>query len=158
MNPFFIDLLTFLNVFFRSRYSLGLEIVAHRQQVGVLERTHTRPRLRIRDRLFWILLRRYWPAWSSAMVIVKPETVVAWHRAGFRLFWRLKSRPKRFGRPGIDAEIRALIRRMVEENAGWGAPRVHGELLKLGFDVSEPTVSRYLRRLYPREQPCGSCY
>jgi putative transposase len=133
MIPFFIGLLTFLNVFFSSRYSLGLEIVALRQQLGVLKRKHTRPRLRLRDRVFWILLRRYWPGWSGALVIVRPETVVAWHRAGFRLLWRLKSRPKKSGRPRIDAEIRALIRRMVEENAGWGAPRVHGELLKLGF-------------------------
>jgi transposase InsO family protein len=152
MIPFFIGALAFVTAFLRSRYSLGLEIVALRQQLGVLKRKHTRPRLRIRDRIFWILLRRYWPGWSSALVIVRLETVVAWHRAGFRLFWRLKSRPKKFGRPRIDAEIRALIRRMVEENAGWGAPRVHGELLKLGFDVSECTVSRYLRRLYPREQ------
>ncbi len=156
MVPFFIGLLTFLNVFFRSRYSLGLEIVALRQQLGVLKRKHPRPQLRIRDRIFWILLRRYWPAWSNALVIVKPETVVAWHRAGFRLFWRLRSRPKTLGRPKIDAEIRALIRRMAEENAGWGAPRVHGELLKLGFDVSERTVSRYLRRLYPLSRPANS--
>jgi putative transposase len=133
MIPFFIGALAFVTAFLRSRYSLGLEIVALRQQLGVLKRKHTRPRLRIRDRIFWILLRRYWPGWSSALTIVRPETVVAWHRAGFRLFWRLKSRPKKFGRPRIDAEIRALIRRMVEENAGWGAPRVHGELLKLGF-------------------------
>ena len=86
------------------------------------------------------------------MVIVKPETVVAWHRAGFRLFWRLRSRPKRLGRPKIDAEVRALIRRMVNENPSWGAPRIHGELLKLGFDVSERTVSRFLRRLSSPDQ------
>ncbi len=152
MIPFSVGFLSFLNTFFRSRYSLGLEILALRQQLSVLKRKHPRPRLRIQDRIFWILLRRYWPAWSNALVIVKPETVVAWHRAGFRLFWRLRSRTKTRGRPKIDAEIRALIRRMVEENAGWGAPRVHGELLKLGFEVSERTVSRYLRRLHPREQ------
>ena len=152
MIPFFIGFLTCLSAFFRSRYSLGLEILALRQQLGVLKRKHPRPRLRIQDRIFWILLRRLWPAWSNVLVIVKPETVVAWHRAGFRLFWRLRSRPKSLGRPKIDAEVRALIRRMVEENPGWGAPRIHGELLKLGFDVSERTVSRYLRRLSPREQ------
>jgi putative transposase len=152
MIPFFVGLLACFGAFFRSRYSLGLEVLALRQQLAVLKRKHPRARLRIEDRIFWILLRRLWPAWSKVLVIVKPETVVAWHRAGFRLFWRLKSRPKDLGRPKIDAEIRALIRAMVEENAGWGAPRVHGELLKLGFDVSERTVSRYLRRLYPREQ------
>jgi putative transposase len=86
------------------------------------------------------------------LIIVKPETVVAWHRAGFRLFWRLRSQPKSLGRPRIDAELRSLIRRMVKENPSWGAPRIHGELLKLGFEVSERTVSRYLRRVSPPEQ------
>jgi len=151
MIPFFIDFLTCLRSFFRSRYCLGLEILALRQQLGVLKRKHPRPRLRIQDRIFWILLRRLWPAWSNVLVIVKPETVVAWHRAGFRLFWRLGSRPKSVGRRKIDAEVRALIRRMVKENPSWGAPRVHGELLKLGFDVSERTVSRYLRGLSPSD-------
>src|SRR5438067_9016882 len=149
MIPFLIGLLTCLGAFFRSRYNLGLEILALRQQLGVLKRKHPRPRLRIEDRIFWILLRRLWPAWINVLVIVKPETVVAWHRAGFRLFWRLRSRPKNLGRPKVDAEVRTFIRRMANENPSWGAPRIHGELLKLGFDVSERTVSRYLRRLSP---------
>jgi len=152
MIRFFIGFVTFFNVFFRSRYSLGLEILALRQQLGVLKRKRPHARLRTQDRIFWILLRRLWPAWKSVLVIVKPETVVAWHRAGFRLFWRFRSRTKNPGRPTIDAEIRALIRKMVEENATWGVPRVHGELLKLGLDVSERTVSRYLRRLSPRDK------
>jgi putative transposase len=152
MIRFFISFLKFFNAFFRSRYSLSLEILALRQQLGVLKRKNPRPRLRIHDRVFWILLRRLWPAWKNVLVIVKPETVVAWHRAGFRLFWHLRSRPRSLGRPRINAEIRALIRRMAEENANWGAPRIHGELLKLGFDVSELTVSRYLRRLSPPDQ------
>jgi transposase InsO family protein len=151
MIPFFFGVLPFLSGFIRSRYSLGLEILALRQQLGVLKRKHARPQLRIQDRMFWILLRRVWSGWSSALVIVKPQTVVAWHRSSFRLFWRLRSRPKSLGRRKIDAEVRALICRMAEENAGWGAPRIHGELLKLGFDLSERTVSRYLRRLYPRD-------
>ena len=149
MIRFFIGFLTLVNAFFRCRYSLGLEILSLRQQLGVLKRKRPHARLRTRDRIFWILLRRLWPAWSNVLVIVKPETVVGWHRAGFRLFWRFRSRTKNPGRPTIDAEIRALIRKMVEENATWGAPRIHGELLKLGFDVSERTVSRYLRRLSP---------
>lgn len=149
MITFLIDLFGFLKAFFRSRYNLGLEILALRQQLGVLKRKHPRPRLQIHDRIFWILLHRLWPAWSNVLVIVKPETVVAWHRTGFRWFWRLRSRPKSAGRPIINAEVRALIRRMVEENSGWGAPRIHGELLKLGFNVSERTVSRYLRRTSP---------
>jgi putative transposase len=76
--------------------------------------------------VFWILLRRLWPAWSKVLIIVKPETVVAWHRAGFRLFWRLRSRVKPLGRPKLNAEVRALIRRMASENSSWGAPRIHG--------------------------------
>jgi putative transposase len=149
MIPFSLGFLSCLSAFFRSRYNLGLEILALRQQLGVLKRKQPRPRLRIQDRVFWILLRRLWPAWSNVLVIVRPETVVAWHRAGFRLFWRIRSRPESRGRPKIDAEVRALIRRMLEENATWGAPRIHGELLKLGFDISERTVSRYLRHLSP---------
>jgi transposase InsO family protein len=152
MTAFFISFLTCFSAFFRSRYNLSLEILALRQQLGVLKRKQPRPRLRMQDRIFWILLRRLWPAWSNVLVIVKPQTVVAWHRAGFRLFWRLGSSPRSLGRPKIDAELRALIQRMVDENSTWGAPRIHGELLKLGFDVSERTVSRYLLRLYPRDQ------
>ena len=147
MIHLFTGLTSCLGVFFRSRYNLGLEILALRQQLGVLKRKKPRPRLRVQDRMFWVLLRRLWPSWSSVLVIVKPETIVAWHRAGFRLFWRLRSRPKCLGRPQVDAQVRALIRRMSRENPSWGAPRIHGELLKLGFDVSERTVSRYLRRL-----------
>jgi putative transposase len=108
MIPFFLSFLTCLSAFFRSRYNLGLEILALRQQLGILKRKSSRPRLRTQDRIFWILLRRLWPAWSNVLVIVKPEAVVAWHRAGFRLFWRLRSRPKRLGRPQVDAEVRTL--------------------------------------------------
>jgi transposase InsO family protein len=97
-------------------------------------------------------LRRVWRRWSDVLVIVKPETVVGWHRAGFRLYWRWRSRPRR-GRPKITDEVRTLIRRMAEENAGWGAPRIHGELQKLGFVVSERTVARYLRRVQHRDDP-----
>ena len=152
MIPFFLGFLTCLSAFFRSRYSLGLEIIALRQQLGIFKRRLPRPRMRIQDRIFRILLRRLWPAWSQVLIIVKPETVVAWHRAGFRLFWRLRSQAKSLGRPKVDAELRSLIRRMVKENPSWGAPRIHGELLKLGFEVSERTVSRYLRRVSPAEQ------
>ena len=152
MISFLFGLLACFSAFFRSRYNLSLEIIALRQQLGVFKRKNPRPHLQIRDRMLWILLRRIWPSWSNALVIVKPQTVVAWHRAGFRLFWRIRSRPKSIGRPKIDAEVRAIIRRMVKENPTWGAPRIHGELLKLGFQVSERTVSRYLRRLSPADQ------
>jgi putative transposase len=126
MIAFVIGFLNCLSVFSRSRYSLALEILALRQQLGVLKRKTPHPRLRTQDRVFWILLRRLWPAWSKVLIIVKPETVVAWHRAGFRLFWRLRSRVKPLGRPKLNAEVRALIRRMASENSSWGAPRIHG--------------------------------
>src|SRR5262249_12998464 len=98
---------------------------------------------------FWTVLRASWPRWKDALVIVQPETVVGWHRAGFRLYWRWKSRP-RGGRPRISEEIRVLIRRLAQENSGWGAPKIHGELQKLGFVLSERTVARYLRRIQRR--------
>jgi putative transposase len=100
------------------------------------------------DRLFWTTLRRVYSGWIDALIIVRPETVVSWHHAGFRLFWRWQSRQP--GRPKVTGEIRELIGRMKSENPGWEAPRIHGELLQLGFNVSEPTVSRYLQRVRPR--------
>jgi len=118
----------------------------------VLKRKRPRPALTRLDRLFWTALRNCWPRWSDALVIVKPETVVGWHRAGFRLYWRRRSR-RRSGRPKVDEEIRTLIRTMAVENTGWGAPRIHGELLKLGLAVSERTVARYLRCLRHRGDP-----
>jgi len=120
--------------------------------VAVLKQKRPRPRLNRLDRLFWTTLRRVWPRWADVLVIVKPETVIGWHRAGLRRYWRWRSRP-RGGRPKITAEIRVLIRRLAEENAGWGAPKIHGELLKLGFVVSERTVARYLRRVQRRGDP-----
>jgi transposase InsO family protein len=104
------------------------------------------------DRLFWKTLSPVWFRWADVLVIVKTETVVGWHRAGFRLFWRWRSRP-RGGRPKITSEIRVLIRRLAEENPDWGAPKIHGELQKLGFEVSERTVARYLRCLRRRGDP-----
>jgi transposase InsO family protein len=104
------------------------------------------------DRFFWTTLLRFWSRWSDVLVVVKPETVVAWHRAGFHLYWRWRSRP-RGGRPKITGEIRGLIRRLAEENPDWGAPKIHGELQKLGFVVSERSVARYLRRIGRRGDP-----
>ena len=127
----------------RSRASLELELVALRHQVTVLRRQ--RPgqlRLFSTDRLLWVWLYRIWPQVLNAMVLVKPATVVQWHRKGFRLYWRWRSR--RLGRPKMSTEIRDLIRRMSLANPLWGAPRIHGELLKLGIEVSQATVGRYL--------------
>ena len=117
----------------RSRASLELELVALRHQVTVMRRQHPgRLRLFSTDRLLWVWLYRIWPQVLNAMVLVKPATVVQWHRKGFRLYWRWRSR--RPGRPKISTEVRDLIRRISRANPLWGAPRIHGELLKLGID------------------------
>ena len=152
MLEFLFSVLAALRVFVCSRSDTALEVLALRQQVAVLKRQRPRPTLTRLDRFFWTTLRQLWPRWSDVLLIVKPETVVRWHRAGFRLYWRWRSR-QRGGRPRISEEIRALIRRLAAENADWGAPRIHGELLKLGFDVSERSVARYLRRVPRRGDP-----
>ena len=128
---------------FRNRLTLEFEGVALRHQVTVLRRQRPgRPRLFAADRLLWVWLYRIWPKILDAMVLVKPATVVQWHRKGFRLYWRRRSRP--LGWPGMSREIRDLIRNMSRANPLWGAPRIHGELLKLGIEVSQATVGRYM--------------
>jgi putative transposase len=145
MNAVLTSLISTLLVAFRSRLALQAEILALRHQLSVLQRsTHARRRLRLSDRILWVWLSRLWSDWRSALLIVKPETVIRWHRQGFRLYWRWKSR--RPGRPDTEREIRELIRKMCISNPTWGAPRVHGELLKLGINVSQSTVSKYMIR------------
>ena len=137
--------------FFRTRGQLAAEILALRHQLGVLRRSVKRPRLTNADRGLWALLSRFWGRWQDSLIIVKPATVIEWHRAGFREYWTWRSRPKG-GRPRIDPEVRALIKRMATANM-WGAPRIHGELLKLGIRVSQATVSKYMpRRRKPPSQ------
>jgi putative transposase len=126
--------------------AVALENLALRQQLGVLMRTATRPALRRRERLFWILLAKTWRDWRPALVVVQPDTVVRWHRQWLRRRWAIRSAHTRPGRPGIDAAIRTLIAQMGMANPLRGAPRIHGELRKLGIDVSERTVSRLVRR------------
>jgi transposase InsO family protein len=143
----FLLLLSPLRDSFRGRAALQLELIALRHQLATMKRTSRRPSLRPTDRLLWVLLSRLLPNWREMLVIVKPETVIGWHRKGFRLYWTWKSRRRRGGRPPIPCDARALISRMSRENPLWGAPRIHGELLKLGIEVSEATVSKYLARL-----------
>jgi putative transposase len=132
---------------FRSREGLLLENLALRQQLLALHSRRPRLRLSTAHKLFWVILGKLWSGWKRPLVLVTPKTVVAWHRAGFRLYWKWLSRARRVGgRKRVSPEVRALIFRMAGENPTWGAPRIHGELLKLGFDLSEPTVSRWLRR------------
>jgi transposase InsO family protein len=128
---------------FKDRNNLIIENLALRQQLAVQNRNINLPYLRKRDRVFWALLSRIWTDWKSALLIVKPETVVNWHRKGFKLFWRWKSKSKP-GRPKVSKEIRDLIKRMSVENPTWGAPRIHSELLLLGYDIVEATISKYL--------------
>jgi putative transposase len=136
---------------FCTRRTVLLENLVLRQQLAVLKRKHPRPRLRAFDKIFWVLARRFWSGWKRALIVVSPETVVGWHRAGFKLYWSAISRTRHLlGRKRISKEVRDLIFRMVADNPTWGAPRVHGELLMLGFDVSERTISRWMRRA-PRD-------
>ena len=139
---------------FRKRSSLLLENLALRQQLAVLKRHHPRPHIRLFDKLFWVLAKRCWKRWKEALIVVSPETVVRWHQAGFALYWRAISRVRRAaGRRRIPKESRDLIFRMVAENPTWGAPRIHGELLMLGFDFSERTISRWMKRAPRSPEP-----
>ena len=134
----------------RDPAQLALENLALRQQLAVLKRRVKRPRLRSRDRFFWVCLARLWKDWQASLILVRPETVIRWHRQGFRYFWRWKSR----GRPCVNPEMTWLIRRLSQENPLWGAPRICSELLLLGYDVAESTVAKYMvrRRRRPPSQ------
>ena len=151
-----LDLLKLLGGFlaglFRSQAAREAEMAFLRQQLLVLKRSApARLRLHTTDRLIFVWLYRLFPSVLGAAVIVKPETLVRWHRSGFRLYWRWKSR-RRVGRPAIPADIRDLVRTMSRDNLLWGAPRIHGELLKLGIDIAQSTVAKYMVRR--RRPPC----
>jgi hypothetical protein len=138
---------------FKSRATLHLENLAFRHQLSVLRRSVKRPKLTSDYRLLWAWLCEVWIDWRSSLVIVKPETVIGWHRKGFQLFWTWKVRRGQLGRPPVSKEIRQLIRKMSRENPLWGSPRIHGELLKLGIDIGETSVSKYVvRRRNPPSQ------
>src|SRR4030095_15665106 len=132
----------FFRALFGSKLSLAAEILVLRQQLLVLNRSVKRPKLRRWDRFFLVFLSRLWKDWRDALVIVKPDTVIKWHREGFRLNWRGKSKAL-IGRPPINKEIRDLIRRMSRENPLWGTPRIQSELRLLGCEVAEATVKKY---------------
>jgi putative transposase len=140
----------------RSR--LAIENLALRQQLAVCKHSVTRPKLRPRDRIFWVWLSRLWSNWRSALVIVQPETVIHWHRQGFKLYWRWKSRSGKPGRPPISGDIRELIRQMSRENPSWGAPRICSELLLLGHDVAERTVAKYMVRIHKPPSQTGRAF
>jgi hypothetical protein len=139
-----------LAAFFRSRNDQAIAELALRQQLAIYAVKRPRPRLTRTDRAFWVLLSRVWPRWREALFIVQPETVVRWHRKGFRLYWRSISK-RGPGRPRISLELQALIRRFATEN-DWRARKIQAELEKLGFTVSLATVSRYLPTRAPNER------
>ena len=139
-------LLRSIGLLCRGHRAVALENLALRQQLAVLTRRRARLPLRPRDRLFWILLASAWREWRTALLIVQPDTVLRWHRHWLRRRWADRSKPVRPGRPRTDAASRSLVEEMAAANPLWGAPRIHGELGKLGIQVSERTVSRLLRR------------
>jgi hypothetical protein len=157
MFGLFCFLLAVLASPFKSKSRLEAENAVLRHQLIVLRRkVHGRVRLTNNDRLFFIQLYRWFPSVLQGITIIRPETLVRWHRAGFRRYWRWKSRSFG-GRPQIESELRALIRQMSIENPLWGAPRIHGELLKLGFEVAQSSVAKYMvKRRGPPSQGWGT--
>ncbi|MEE9297125.1 MAG: integrase, partial [Phycisphaerae bacterium] len=150
MGPLRFLLLLIRGVFL-DRAELAVENLALRQQLAARQHKSKRPRLRKRDRIFWAILSQIWPNWRSALLIVQPDTVARWHRSGFKLFRRCKSRAGKVGRPKIELEIRRLIRRMSRENPNWRVPRIQSQLALSGHTVSEATVRKY--RIRKRKTP-----
>ena len=139
-------LLSMVSGILRSRASLQIENLALRHQLGIYHRTCRRPRIRGRDRIFWSWLSRVWSDWRETLVIVRPETVIAWRRRKFRERWTSLCRSGKPGRPAISREVHDLIRRMSSANPFWGAPRIVGELGKIGIDLPKSTVAKYMVR------------
>jgi len=143
---------------FRNWFAQKLDIVAYltaenlalRQQLIVLKRNQKRSSLKERDRMFWKVLLQVWPRWRDSLVIVQPETVIGWQKRVFRFYWRRKSRGAYRGRPKLSPEVKSLVLKLSAANSLWGAPRIHGELLKLGIEISERSVSGIIRRNSPK--------
>ncbi len=135
-------LFEFLRLIFRSKQDITLENLALRQQLAVQQRSIKRPKIKNSDRIFWIWLSRFWNDWRSSLIIVKPPTVIAWHKKGFKRYWKWKSR--RVGRPATDWEMIKLIHNLQKENPMWSAQRIQGELKKLGYEVCDNTVAKYM--------------
>jgi transposase InsO family protein len=148
----------FLIHIFRNCFARKLDIVAYltaenlalRQQLIVLKRNQKRPSFKVRDRVFWKVLSQFWPSWQDSLVIVQPDTVIGWQKRAFRFYWRRKSRGAHRGRPKLSPEVKSLVLKLSTANSLWGAPRIHGELLKLGIEISERSVSGIIRRNNPK--------
>jgi hypothetical protein len=147
---FIVSLLHSILALFRSRKGQAIVELALRQQLATYAKKQSKPRLTPLDRAFWVALSQFWPGWRDALVIVEPDTVIRWHRKGFRLYWRAISK-RGPGRPPIAEEVQALIQRLASEN-GWGARKIQAELEKLGFTVSLATVSRHLPKREPDDR------
>jgi hypothetical protein len=137
-------LVSFLKSELENQTELALENLALRQQLAILRRSRPHARLRRRDRLFWACLSSVWQRWRESLIVVKPETVIRWHRKGFALYWTHLSKHHGSGRPETGNDIRDLVRKMANANPTWGSPRIHGELLKRGIKISERTVARLI--------------
>src|SRR5215469_2971451 len=146
MFPMSLSFLRSLRLYFQSRVDLQIEILALRHQILVLQRQNPRPKLNPTDRRFWVGLSQFWIRWRSALWIVKPATVIDWHRRGFGWYWTWKIQHGQPGRPPVPKETRELIRILSRDNVGWGAPRIHSELLKLGIQISESSIAKYIFR------------
>ena len=153
MSNLLLSVFVCLRAVLKEQRDVALENLALRQQLAVLKRSQTRLKIKQQDRVFWSWLSRTWSGWRATLIIVKPATVIGWHRRGFKLYWTKLSQRRVGGRPAVSLEVRRLIRQMATANPLWGAPRIHGELLKLGIDISERSVSRLLpRRHRPASQ------
>jgi transposase InsO family protein len=146
MRTILLPLLATLAGLLRSRAILHLEILALRQQLAMVAHKDRKLRFRRRERLFWVWFYRFWPGCLETLAVFKADTLVRWHRQGFRLYWTWKSRRTRGGRPPVSREVRVLLRRISRENPLWGAPRVHGELQMLGIEIAQTTVAKYMVR------------
>ncbi len=154
MTPIPQALAAFFQSLFRSRLAMQAEILALRHQLGVYQRTCRRPRLKPADRMLWAWLSRAWPVWRDALVIVQPESVIAWRRRRFREYWTRLTGSGKPGRPAVPREIRDLIRKMSAANPLWGSLRIVGELGKIGIDLPRSTVAKYMIRR--RRPPSGT--
>ena len=154
MLEYLLLLLSLIRAAVRDREALVAENLLLRQQLAVLTRpTRKRPRLRARDKLFWVVVRALRGDWRRHLLVVRPESVIRWHRQGWRLFWRWRSRGP-IGRPRLSAEVRELIATMARDNPRWGSERIRGELLKLGLVVSKLSIQRYRERGLPSRRAC----
>lgn len=140
---------TFIWTRLRLTSFLAPQNLVLRQQLTIMKRTNRRPKIKTTDRLFWVLLSRILSPWRKSLIFVNPQTVIKWHQNGFKQFWKLKSKPRNQRRPQVHSEIRDLIRKIASANPRWGAPRIHGELIQLGLDVSERTVSNFMSQRSP---------